>query len=112
MLLGAPGSRLLTLAEDVGLATCGEAFVDRAYRVNGELVARSQAGAVHHELGRVVAQAVRLATTATVLTPDGDVVPVRARSLCVHGDTPGAVALAVAVRESLEDAGIAVSSFA
>ena len=112
VLLGAPGSRLLALAEDVGLAACSEAFVDRAYRTSGQLVARSQAGAVHHEVARAVGQAVRLATTGTVVTPDGDVVAVRARSLCVHGDTPGAVAMAQAVRQSLEDAGITVAAFA
>ena len=112
VVLGAPGSRLLTLAADTGLATCPEAFADRAYLASGELVPRDRPGAVHHDADRVVAQALALATTGTATTPDGSAVNVRARSLCVHGDTPGAVAMARAVREALVDAGVKVASFA
>jgi len=110
--LGAPGSRLLTLAADVDLATCAEAFADRAYRVNGELLPRGEPDAVRHGVDRVVAQALGLALTGMAVTPEGEPVTVRARSLCVHGDTPGAVGLARAVREALEEAGIAVAAFA
>ena len=112
VVLGAPGSRLLTLAADVDLATCAEGFADRAYRANGELVPRSQQGAVHHDTERVVAQALGLAITGMAVTPEGEPVSVRARSLCVHGDTPGAVSLARAVRDAMEGAGITLAAFA
>lgn len=109
--LGAPGSRLLALAADAGLATAREGFADRAYRADGTLVPRSQPGAVHHGLDAVVAQAVALATTATAITLDGEPVAVPARSLCVHGDTPDAVAMARAVRAALQAAGVRVAPF-
>jgi UPF0271 protein len=111
VLLGAPGSRLLTLAADVGLPTCCEAFADRAYLPTGELVPRAVPGAVHQDVATAVHQAVALATAGTALTPDGATVHVRARSICVHGDTPGAVATALAVRDALEDADVAVAAF-
>ena len=112
VVLGAPGSRLLTLAADVGVATGPEAFADRAYLPSGELVPRTEPGAVHHDVDRVVAQALGLATMGTAATPDGRTVNVRTRSLCVHGDTPGAVTMAGAVRDALVDAGVTLSSFA
>ena len=112
VVLGAPGSRLLTLAADVDLATCAEGFADRAYLANGELVPRSQPDAVRHDTERVVAQALGLAITGMAVTSQGEPVSVRARSLCVHGDTPGAVTLARAVRDAMEGAGIALAAFA
>lgn len=112
VVLGAPGSRLLALAGDVGLATCGEAFADRAYLPTGELVPRAVPGSVHHDVDTVVRQALSLATTSHVVTPDGASVHVRARSLCVHGDTPDAVAMARAVRDALADAAVTLAPFA
>ncbi|MEV7661677.1 5-oxoprolinase subunit PxpA [Paenarthrobacter sp. NPDC089316] len=110
--LGLPGSAWLTLAEEAGHPVFREAFVDRAYLPDGTLVPRTQDGAVLHDPDAVVAQAVRLATRKEVLAIDGTVVPVQADSLCIHGDTPGAVAMAAAVREGLEQAGVDIEAFA
>ncbi|WP_024819204.1 LamB/YcsF family protein [Arthrobacter sp. 31Y] len=110
--LGLPGSAWLTLAEEAGHPVFREAFVDRAYLPDGTLVPRTQEGAVLHDADAVVAQAVRLATRKEVLAIDGTVVPVQADSLCIHGDTPGAVNMAAAVREGLEKAGVQIEAFA
>jgi 5-oxoprolinase (ATP-hydrolysing) subunit A len=112
VVLGAPASRLLALAADCDLATCSEAFADRSYLPSGELVPRGQLGAVFHHRDQVVAQALTIALAGTAATATGDLISVRARSLCVHGDTPGAVTMAQAVRDALEDAGVTVSPFA
>ncbi|WP_159708546.1 LamB/YcsF family protein [Arthrobacter sp. 18067] len=110
--LGLPGSAWLTLAEQSGHPVFREAFVDRAYLPDGTLVPRTQEGAVLHDPAAVVAQAVRLATRKEVLAIDGTVVPVQADSLCIHGDTPGAVNMAAAVREGLDQAGVQIEAFA
>lgn len=110
--LGLPGSAWLTLAEEAGHPVFREAFVDRAYLPDGTLVPRTQEGAVLHDPDAVVAQAVRLATRKEVLAIDGTVVPVQADSLCIHGDTPGAVDMAAAVREGLGKAGVQIEAFA
>jgi len=95
--LGLPGSVLLREAETAGLPVVREGFADRAYAADGPLVPRDQPGAVLHDPDAIAAQAVRLA-------PDVD-------SVCVHGDTPGAVAAARAVRQALNGAGIDVHPF-
>jgi len=110
--LGLPGSAWITLAEEAGHPVFREAFVDRAYLPDGTLVPRTQEGAVLHDPAAVVAQAVRLATRQEVVAIDGTVVPVQADSLCIHGDTPGAVTMATAVREGLERAGVGIEAFA
>jgi len=110
--LGLPGSAWITLAEEAGHPVFREAFMDRAYLPDGTLVPRTQEGAVLHDPAAVVAQAVRLATRQEVVAIDGTVVPVQADSLCIHGDTPGAVTTATAVREGLERAGVGIEAFA
>lgn len=110
--LGLPNSRLLALAEAAGLPRVLEAFADRAYRPDGTLVPRSEPDAVLTDPDEVVAQAVRIAVAGEVLAVDGTVVPVSARSLCMHGDTPGALALAIRVREALVVAGVTIAPFA
>jgi UPF0271 protein len=110
-LLGLPGSVLLAVAEAAGLATVTEAFADRAYTPQGALVPRSEHGAVLHDPDAVAARAVRLVVTGEVEASDGTAVTVGARSLCVHGDSPGAVSMATAVRAGLEAAGVALQSF-
>ncbi|MGO4588320.1 LamB/YcsF family protein [Paenarthrobacter sp. 2TAF44] len=110
--LGLPGSAWLKLAEESGHPVFREAFVDRAYLPDGTLVPRSDEGAVLHDPAAVVAQAVRLATRKEVVAVDGTVVPVSADSLCIHGDTPGAVNMAAAVRAGLEEAGVEIEAFA
>ncbi|MFF9685449.1 LamB/YcsF family protein [Streptomyces sp. NPDC014623] len=110
--LGLPGSRLLAHAQAAGLTPVGEAFADRAYTPRGTLVPRSEAGAVVHDADEVVRRSVGMAVDGVVTGADGSRVAVTARSLCVHGDTPGAAALALRVRAALEDAGVRVRAFA
>jgi len=110
--LGAPGSVLLELADDAGLEPVAEAFADRAYLADGRLVPRGQTGAVLTDVDEIVRRSMRLAADGKVEAIDGSTVTVRARSLCVHGDTPGAVTIARAVRAALDTAGISVHAFA
>jgi len=99
-LMGLPGSRVLALAKEAGLATIEEGFADRAYTPEGRLVPRSQPGAVIHDPADAARRAVALARSGTV------------RSLCVHGDTPGAVTMARTVRAELEAAGLRIAPVA
>ena len=108
MLVGQPGTALESAAEAHGLGFIAEAFVDRAYQPNGQLLPRSQPGAVHGDIAQIQRQAVSLARDGTVQCPDGSTVPVRADTLCIHGDTPGAAAAARAVRDALEHEGIEI----
>ena len=110
--LGLPGSALLRLAEQAGLPTVTEAFADRAYSPDGRLAPRSQPGAVLHDPEQVAARAVRMAVEGVVQAVDGSDLPVTARSICVHGDSPGAVSMALAVRRAMEAAGLRLASFA
>jgi UPF0271 protein len=98
--LGLPGSVLLDLARAVGRRTYPEGFPDRAYTAEGRLVPRDRPGAVHHEPSVVAARALELARAGQVA------------SVCVHGDSPGAVRSATEVRRTLETAGLVLRSFA
>lgn len=98
-LLTLPGGRAADRAAAAGVRVVAEGFADRAYQPDGSLVPRSQPGAVLHGPQEVAAQALALAASG------------RVQSLCVHGDTPGAVALARAVRRALEDAGYTLGPF-
>ncbi|MEU3271699.1 5-oxoprolinase subunit PxpA [Saccharomonospora sp. NPDC006951] len=111
-LMGLPGSEVLRQAEAAGLTTVHESFADRAYTPEGRLVSRRQPGAIVHEPGAVVERSVRMATQGTIEAIDGSVVAVSPRSLCVHGDTRGAVEIARRVREGLLAAGVEITSFA
>ncbi|AYL34949.1 LamB/YcsF family protein [Streptomyces fungicidicus] len=110
--LGLPGSRLLELAGKAGLPVVTEAFSDRAYTDEGTLVPRGQEGAVVTDQEAVVARSVDLARDGEVAARSGRRIGVRARSLCLHGDTPGAVDLARRVRAALESSGVRVEAFA
>jgi UPF0271 protein len=112
VLLGLANSQLLVAAEVAGLRVASEAFADRAYARDGSLVPRSQAGAVIHDVDAVVARTVRMATTGQVTAIDGTELTVRADSVCVHSDTPGAVGLLRAIRQGLAAAGVSVAPFA
>ncbi|MEZ5418547.1 MAG: 5-oxoprolinase subunit PxpA [Vicinamibacterales bacterium] len=110
VLFGLPGSALLQAGLDAGLPVAAEAFADRAYQPDGSLAPRSMAGSVIHDVDTVVARAVTMVTDATVTTIDGSQIEFEADTLCLHGDTPGAVALAAAIRRGLEDAGVTIAS--
>ncbi|MCR8676315.1 LamB/YcsF family protein [Micrococcus sp. HG099] len=110
-LLLLPGSVALAQAERAGLRGVAEAFADRGYTPAGTLVPRGEPGAVLHDAQAVAARMVRLAHEGVVEAVDGTDVRVAAESICLHGDTPGAVAMAAAVRTGLEDAGVSVRAF-
>ncbi|WP_163509943.1 LamB/YcsF family protein [Fodinicola acaciae] len=109
--MGLPGSEWLRQAAEAGLATVAEAFADRAYTPEGTLLSRRLPGAVVHDPDEVVRRTVRMAVEGTVEAVDGSVVSVRPRSLCVHGDTPGAVEIARRVRDGLVAAGVELRPF-
>ena len=109
--LGLPGSALLRAAADAGLRTVAEGFADRGYTPDGTLVPRREPGALVHDPAAVAARAVRMAADGVVEAGDGSTVEVEVASVCVHGDTPGAVALARAVRDALTAAGLVPRSF-
>ena len=111
-LLGLPGSALETAAQAAGLTFVGEGFADRAYTSSGRLVPRGESGAVFADQAAAVAQAVSIARRQQITAADGSTVAVPAASVCVHGDTLGAVLLARQIRRTLEDAGITVAPFA
>ena len=109
--LGLPGSALLAAADAAGLRAVPEAFADRAYTPSGTLVPRREPGAVLHDAGEVAARVVRLVSQGVVRAVDGSDVAVAAESVCVHGDSPDAVAIATAVRDALAGAGIRLEPF-
>ncbi len=111
-LLGLPGSAVLELARAAGLRTVREAFADRAYTAAGTLVSRREPGAVLHDPDMVAARMVRLVTAGVITTVDGNEVEMAADSICVHGDSPGAVDMARRVRSALAGAGVTIGAFA
>ena len=112
VLLGLPGAVVLDLAADAGLRTATEAFADRGYLPDGTLAPRGTEGAVLHDAPAVAARMVQLVTTGTLTAVDGTTISVQADSICTHGDSPGAVAMAAAVRAALLDAGVEIGAFA
>jgi UPF0271 protein len=111
VLMGLAGAPILDQARAAGLAVVAEAYADRAYTPAGHLVPRREAGAVLHDASLIAARMVRLATEGVVEAIDGSVIRIDAQSICVHGDSPGAVAIAREVRGRLEAAGIAIAPF-
>jgi UPF0271 protein len=111
VLMGLAGAPILDQARAAGLTVVAEAYADRAYTPAGHLVPRREAGAVLHDASLIAARMVRLATEGVVEAIDGSVIRIDAQSICVHGDSPGAVAIAREVRGRLEAAGIAVAPF-
>ncbi|PRY45786.1 LamB/YcsF family protein [Umezawaea tangerina] len=104
--LGLPGAVWLKRAEVAGLPVRFEAFADRAYTTSGGLVPRGRAGAVLHDPVEIARRCVQLATEGTVTSVDGFPIRARVDSICVHGDTPNAVAIASAVRQALTGSGV------
>jgi UPF0271 protein len=109
--LGLPGSAFLRLAQEAGLRTVAEAFADRAYTPEGTLLSRLEPGAVLHDPQVVAGRMVRLIQEGRLTAVDGTDIEVRADSICTHGDSPGAVELARAVRAALTDAGVEITPF-
>ena len=110
-LVGLPGSAVLRLAEQAGLRTVREAFADRAYTPEGTLVSRRLPGAVLHDPDEIARRCVAMATGQPVTDVEGGALLLSPDSICVHGDTPGAVGIARAVRDALAGAGVALAPF-
>lgn len=106
-----PGSVLAQLSTGAGLRTVGEGFADRGYQPGGTLVPRSSPGALVTAEDQVTARVVRMARDREVIAVDGTVVPCAVQSICLHGDTPGAVDLARRVGAALTDAGVPLEPF-
>ncbi|WP_457809049.1 LamB/YcsF family protein [Kushneria sp. EE4] len=112
VLVALAGAPLLDWARDAGLRVAAEAFADRAYQADGSLVSRREAGAVLHDADRVAERMQRLVHEGVIECIDGHDIALQADSICVHGDSPGAVALAEAVRARLARSGVTLKAFA
>lgn len=110
-LLGLPNSELSRAAERHGLTFIAEAFIDRAYAPNGRLVARSEPSAVHTDNSAIIEQALSLALNQSVCAANGETIEASAETLCIHGDTPCAADVALAVRAALEAQGVEIRCF-
>ncbi|SFL42703.1 LamB/YcsF family protein [Geodermatophilus ruber] len=110
--LGLPGSAWLRRAEEAGLTVVREAFADRAYTPEGTLVPRRQAGAVLHDADEIARRCLAMATGQPVTDVEGSPLRLTPDSICVHGDTPGAVAIARKVQAALTEAGLELAPFA
>ncbi len=109
--LGMAGSVFFDEAARRGLRTVAEAFADRAYRPDGRLVSRREPGAVLHDPAAIADRVVTMVTSGQVTTIDGTRIAIGVESVCVHGDSPGAVQIATAVRDHLEAAGTDIRAF-
>lgn len=109
-LVAAPGSLVATKARAAGIDVVLEAFADRAYLPDGTLMPRDQAGAVLTDPAAVARQALSISTEQQVQAADGSWIHLPCRTLCLHGDTPGAVELARSVRSGLAAAGITLQA--
>ena len=109
--VGLAGSVFLDAARAAGQPVVAEAFADRAYTADGALVSRREPGAVLHDADEVADRMVTLVRTGALSAIDGSTVEVAAESICVHGDSPGAVTMARAVRRALTEAGVDVRPF-
>lgn len=108
ILLAQSGSAMVHAGRSLGLRVAEEAFADRAYDRHGNLVPRSQPGAVLHDPQEIVRRVLRLVQEGEVETITGECIPLTAQSICLHGDNPQALAIAQALRQALAEAGVAV----
>jgi len=107
-LVGPPQSELSRAASLAGISYVSEAFADRVYLASGRLVSRSVAGAVHTDIEAITSQAVSIVIENRVCLQNGELMQVMADTLCIHGDTPGAVAVASRIRSVLENEGVQI----
>ena len=112
VLMALAGSPLIGWARDAGLSVVAEAFADRAYTPSGALVSRREAGAVLHDEALIAQRMLTLVREGVIEAVDGSMVRVEADSICVHGDSPGAVAIARKIRQRFESEGVQIASFA
>ena len=108
ILLALAGSTWIDVAKGMGMRVAREVFADRAVNSDGTLVPRSKEGSVIHDTNEVVERSLRMVTEGKILSVDGDIVEVVADSICLHGDTPGAGAMAKTVKREFLAAGVEV----
>lgn len=104
-------STMVRAAQNIGLKYVEEAFADRAYTRDGTLVPRKHDGAVIHDVDRVAERVLSMVKDKKVTSIDGSIVEISAQTICVHGDTPGAVAMIKAIRDILDQQGIQAKAF-
>ena len=104
-------SKLVTAGDAAGLPMAHEIFADRAYEDDGSLVSRRKPGAVLHDPAAIAQRVVRMVQDGTVTSVSGKVIKMRMDTVCIHGDTPGAVDIGRGVRQALKDNGIDVAPF-
>jgi 5-oxoprolinase (ATP-hydrolysing) subunit A len=109
--LGLAGSAFFAAAYELGLRTVPEAFADRAYRPDGQLVSRREPDAVLHDVNVIAERVSSMVGDGTVEAADGSTIPIVVESVCVHGDSPGAVRIAGAVRDRLTADGVELKAF-
>jgi len=109
ILLGLANSFLISEAEAVGLKAASEVFADRAYQADGSLVPRSKPGAVIHDKEEAIARTIRMVKEGTVVAITGETVPLKADSICVHGDNPSAVEFVKNIRARLTEEGVTIA---
>ena len=110
ILFGLPNSELLRAGEAAGLTVAAEVFADRAYDPDGSLTSRAKPGSVIHDTAKVVERAIKMVRDRQVIAVDGSTIELHADTMCLHGDTPGAAALAGEIRRGLESAGIQITA--
>ncbi len=106
-----PNSALARAGEAAGLKLIHEVFADRAYEDDAQLVARSKRGAVLHDADKIAHRVVRMVQDSAIVAASGKIIKVKIDTVCIHGDTPGAVDIARAVRAELNGNGIDVAPF-
>ncbi|WP_182261281.1 LamB/YcsF family protein [Rhodococcus sp. UFZ-B548] len=109
--LGLPGSVFLEEAREAGLDVVAEAFADRAYTAEGTLVPRTESGAVLNDPALVAERVRRMVVDGELDAVDGSTLKITAESVCVHGDSPAAVDMAVAIRDLLESSDVEITPF-
>lgn len=110
-MMGLANAPIIGQARAAGLHTVAEAYADRAYTPAGRLVSRREPGAVLHDASLIAERMVHLALHGTIEAIDGSLIAIDAQSLCVHGDSADAVAIAREVRRRLEAAGVGIAAF-
>jgi 5-oxoprolinase (ATP-hydrolysing) subunit A len=111
VLIGLAGSLMLDVFRDAGFLVAAEAFADRRYEPDGSLRPRKFADSLLHDPVEAAEQALRIAQKETVIASNGAEIPIRAQTICIHSDTPGAQQIAAAVAQALHAAGIQLESF-
>ena len=111
VLFGLAGSKMLSTAAEIGLTTCAEVFADRSYQDDGLLTPRTQPGAMIKDVQQSVQQVVGMVKEGRVRSMNGRWIELKADTICIHGDTPGAADYAKAIRLGLENEGIIIKSY-